>query len=185
MPTGMDSPMADAPAEPQTEEKSATGLALLFDGEAYTSVKVSVPDDTASEVSSYADDDEYDLTEPAPTLRPLVPRGTGALALASLGTGLCYDVRMRFHATTALQDDHHPEDPRRIFVIYEALCDAGLVQDEDYDEMAAQERIKHNILARIEARAATLPEILLVHTRAHYDFVRNSRGMAVFWPESL
>lgn len=96
------------------------------------------------------------------------------LQIAMLPTGLCYDVRMRFHCELQLHqraDDHHPEDPRRIFEIYQALCHAGLVDDP----MSTRPLVPQP-LARVMARNATAGEICLVHSAKHYAFMDNLRG---------
>ncbi|KAK6345073.1 Histone deacetylase hda1 [Orbilia javanica] len=82
-------------------------------------------------------------------------------------TGLCYDVRMRFHATLD-EEDVHPEDPRRIHVIYQALESAGLTK-------LPEDRTKHenedNMMLRIRAREVMEEEALLVHTPDHWRFL--------------
>ncbi|KAI9807599.1 MAG: hypothetical protein M1825_005539 [Sarcosagium campestre] len=88
-----------------------------------------------------------------------------ALPHSNLSTGLCYDVRMRYHATV-VEDDVHPEDPRRIFRIYEILREAGLVKDPN---MVGRGRPP--FLARIDAREATKAEVCLIHTAPHWDFI--------------
>lgn len=96
------------------------------------------------------------------------------LQIAMLPTGLCYDVRMRFHCELQLHqraDDHHPEDPRRIFEIYQALCHAGLVDDP----MSTRPLVPQP-LARVMARNATAGEICLVHSAKHYAFMDGLRG---------
>ncbi|KAI9814009.1 MAG: Histone deacetylase hda1 [Pycnora praestabilis] len=95
------------------------------------------------------------------------------LPRSSLSTGLCYDVRMRFHHELRQHGDVHPEDPRRIWAIYTELCEAGLVADT-----LAPGPPKKDLLARIPARHASIEEICLVHTRAHYDFVDDTRNMS-------
>lgn len=83
----------------------------------------------------------------------------------SLPTGLCYDVRMRFHSELQPRKDNvHPEDPRRIFAIYKDLCDAGLV-----DDPMAPGPLRQDLLLRIPARQATEAEICLIHTKSHYN----------------
>lgn len=97
------------------------------------------------------------------------------LQIAMLPTGLCYDVRMRFHCELQPHqraDDHHPEDPRRIFEIYQALCHAGLVDDP----MSTRPLVPQP-LARVLARNATPGEICLVHTAGHYKFMDELRSM--------
>lgn len=114
-------------------------------------------------------------------------RGTDAVAeaqlrrgLAMLRTGLCYDVRMRYHCELdppKQRVDFHPEDPRRIFVIYDVLCKAGLVDDRDTlkDEEGAKILVP-NPLMRVFARPATQAEICLVHDKKHYDFIESTKG---------
>ncbi|KAL8834659.1 MAG: hypothetical protein Q9170_003661 [Blastenia crenularia] len=97
-----------------------------------------------------------------------------------LGTGLCYDVRMRYHCELdppKQRLDFHPEDPRRIYHIYRELCQAGLYRDPQFNVA-----IVDKPLERIRARNATGPEIGLVHTAAHYHFVA---GTAVMNDEDL
>lgn len=93
------------------------------------------------------------------------------LQLAMLPTGLCYDVRMRFHCEIMplnSTEDHHPEEPRRIFAIYQELCKAGLVDDP----MATTPLVPQPML-RILAREASQEEIGTVHDARHYDFVKS------------
>ncbi len=100
--------------------------------------------------------------------------------LATLPTGLCYDVRMRYHCELdppKQRLDFHPEDPRRIFFIYEELCRAGLVDDRDNlkDEEGAKILVP-NPLMRVFARPATAAEICLVHDKKHLDFIESTKG---------
>lgn len=91
-----------------------------------------------------------------------------------LGTGLCYDVRMRYHCELEPPKrrlEPHPEDPRRIYHIYRELCQAGLYKDPQFNVP-----IIDRPLERIRAREATAPEICLVHTAAHYHFVESTAG---------
>ena len=92
-----------------------------------------------------------------------------------LATGLCYDSRMRYHSELdppKQRMDFHPEDPRRIFHIYEALCHAGLLQDPQFRVPAIVDRP----LVRIPARYAEAPEICLVHTAEHYANIAQTPG---------
>jgi histone deacetylase 6 len=95
------------------------------------------------------------------------------LPLASLATGLCYDVRMRYHCEVRPSSDVHPEDPRRIYYIYKELCRSGLVDDSKSSTLVPLP------LKRIPPRAATKEEISLIHTDAHYAFVLSTTGMCV------
>lgn len=118
---------------------------------------------------AYTHTSQVEVRIPPP---PRFPR----LPYSSSKTGLVYDARMRFHceplASMIREDDIHPEDPRRIYEIFEELRSAGLVQgsDED-DEDASDEQCW-----RIHARAASKAEICLVHTPDHYNFIRALRG---------
>jgi hypothetical protein len=86
-------------------------------------------------------------------------------------TGLCYDDRMRMHATVDI-NDIHPEDPRRIAVIYNALVQAGLV---DKSEVVGREAEESRFLYTIAARAAERDEITLNHTNELYDFIESTQ----------
>ncbi|KAJ5146545.1 Histone deacetylase superfamily [Penicillium bovifimosum] len=94
------------------------------------------------------------------------------LPLTSLATGLCYDIRMRYHCEVRPQSDVHPEDPRRIYYIHKELCNAGLV-----DSAESSRPLAPKTLQRIEARDATREEVTLIHTNAHYAFVRSTEDM--------
>lgn len=92
-----------------------------------------------------------------------------------LPTGLCYDVRMRYHCELdppKQRLDFHPEDPRRIYHIYRELCQAGLYKDPQFNVPIVEKPLQ-----RIQARNATPSEICLVHTPAHYNFVESTAGM--------
>lgn len=93
------------------------------------------------------------------------------LPLASLRTGLCYDIRMRYHCEVRPTADVHPEDPRRIYYIYKELCRAGLVDDPESSRPLAT-----RTLQRIDVRNATPEELFLVHAPEHYNFVESTKG---------
>ena len=104
--------------------------------------------------------DELDDAEHEPT----------APYVSSLPTGLCYDVRMRYHCELdppKQSRDFHPEDPRRIFKIYKELCMAGLVNDP----MLNNGNLIPNPLLRIDARDVSESEVCLVHDKKHWDFM--------------
>ncbi|KAL8693098.1 MAG: hypothetical protein Q9218_002022, partial [Villophora microphyllina] len=93
-----------------------------------------------------------------------------------LATGLCYDVRMRYHCELdppKQRLDFHPEDPRRIYHIYRELCQAGLYQDPNFSVPTVEKPLQ-----RIQARNATPQEICLVHTAVHYNFVANTASLS-------
>ncbi|KAK6359566.1 Histone deacetylase hda1, variant 2 [Orbilia brochopaga] len=97
-----------------------------------------------------------------------------ALPRASLRTGLCYDVRMRFHATLD-EEDLHPEDPRRIYYIYKTLCEAGLTKP--VDEPSVDDTNADDLMQRIPARDVKEEEVLLVHTPEHWQFLKTLPDM--------
>jgi histone deacetylase 6 len=98
------------------------------------------------------------------------PRG---LPTVNLPTGLCYDSRMRYHAEPQAPNAEsvHPEDPQRITKIYEELLQAGLVDDKNRPEYPP---CVERPLYRIEAREATVNEILLIHEQKQFDDVQQT-----------
>lgn len=117
------------------------------------------------------------LGQEQPSLASPVPEPSRnhGLPVASLPTGLCYDMRMRYHCEMEPHADRveiHPEDPRRIYEIYRALCLAGLVEDT-----MSKMPIVHNPLHRIYAREATQAEICLVHDLNHFIAVAKTKGL--------
>ena len=139
---------------------------------------------------------EYERTEPEPVRKPLKSslKGEGVrreadvwdypltkrraaprppkfppLPYASSQSGLVYDVRMRFHVENEpTEDDVHPEDPRRIHAIYESFVDAGLAWGD-----GTSGPTNEYYMGRIDARMVTKEEVCLVHTEAHYDWIRS------------
>ena len=96
---------------------------------------------------------------------------------SSLPTGLCYDVRMRYHCELdppKQRLDYHPEDPRRIFKIYKELCVAGLVKDD----LLNTGTLIPNPLLSIPAREVTEAEVCLVHDKKHFDFMKTTASKA-------
>lgn len=132
--------------------------AKLSDSES-TSAEHLLRRDSLVESNSDWSEDEDDMSKPG-------------LAVGSLPTGLCYDPRMRWHCEVNPSSDVHPEDPRRIYYIYRTLCKAGLVDDPSATRPLAPQTLK-----RIDARRAQEAEIILVHTEAHYAFVKGTRSM--------
>lgn len=113
----------------------------------------------------------------APPLSPIkkeasiVPKYS-PLPYSTSRTGLVYDVRMRFHVEPIPKDtDMHPEDPRRIYEVYNELCQAGLVDDPSNPELAGD-----YVLLRIPARPATQREVLACHSQKSWDFVMSLKG---------
>lgn len=97
------------------------------------------------------------------------------IPLASLSSGLCYDVQMRYHCEVRPTADVHPEDPRRIYYIYKELCRAGLVDDPESSRPLVSRPLK-----RINARNAMEEEVSLVHTPDHFAFVESTKGISLF-----
>ena len=95
---------------------------------------------------------------------------------SSLPTGLCYDVRMRYHCELdppTFRSDYHPEDPRRIFKIYKELCIAGLVKND----LLNVGPLIPNPLLNISARNVTEAEVCLVHDQKHFEFMRSTASI--------
>jgi histone deacetylase 6 len=108
---------------------------------------------------------DHDLTQLKDAPRP--PK-FDALPYATAQTGLVYDVRMRFHVEAIpTEEDVHPEDPRRIHAIFEAFVQAGLAWRE-----GTSGPLTDYYMGRIDARMVTMEEVLLVHTKAHWDWVQ-------------
>ena len=118
-------------------------------------------DERLSDFMDELDDEEHEPTTPY---------------VSTLPTGLCYDVRMRYHCELdppKERRDYHPEDPRRIFKIYKELCIAGLVKDD----LLNTGTLIPNPLVPIPARDVTESEVCLVHDKKHFDFMRSTSGM--------
>jgi histone deacetylase 6 len=101
------------------------------------------------------------------------------LPYSSSRTGLVYDARMRFHTElgSVADDDIHPEDPRRIWVIFHDLVINGLVDPATIPEEVAANVSHHpQRLLRIPARLAEPGEICLVHSEQHYEWVESLAG---------
>lgn len=162
MPYSMDAALPSAPdAPPRSEElptatngstSQVTGnqqLNLKPDTKGYVSLK-------AGQIKEVIKKKQY---------RP------NTLTYTNKKTGLCYDVRMRYHATVD-EGDMHPEDPRRIYFIYRALVEDGLIDDED-DPMSTQ-LPPAPILVKFRAREVTKVDACLVHTEAHWKFIEST-----------
>ena len=108
----------------------------------------------------------------------IVPPTKPKIHYTPLKTGLCYDVRMRYHAkiyTSYFEYiDPHPEDPRRIYRIYKILAENGLVQDP----MLSGVSDIGPLMMKLPVRPATRDELLEVHTAEHLDFLERTQKMA-------
>ncbi len=93
----------------------------------------------------------------------IVPKVEPQIRYTPLKTGLCYDVRMRYHAkifTSYFEYiDPHPEDPRRIYRLYKILAENGLINDP----MLSGTDDLGDLMVKIPIREATNEEILEVH----------------------
>ncbi|KAK9464085.1 uncharacterized protein V1516DRAFT_100484 [Lipomyces oligophaga] len=109
---------------------------------------------------------------------PLQTRTSDALPRALLKTGLCYDMRMRYHAKIINNAhdylDPHPEDPRRVYRIYKALADAGLV---GLAGATGAMHISSMVMQHIPAREAEKEEVTLVHDEKHWAFIERTTHM--------
>lgn len=108
----------------------------------------------------------------------LVPKIQPQLLYTPLRTGFCYDVRMRYHAkiVTSAFDyvDPHPEDPRRIYRVYKALAESGIIIDpklEGLDEVG-------DLMQKVPIRFASDDELLLVHTKEHVEFLKQTPDLS-------
>lgn len=140
----------------------------------YNDIANSIDPTKLTYVSSDSDDDLNPPTiilarkptkpraSPTKTMRPGVILSKFTKELTSrrrLKTGFVYDTAMSYHATPNPMEIH-PEDPRRIFKIFNILEQHGLLQECE----------------RIASRRATKQEILLVHNIIHYRKLRDTTG---------
>jgi histone deacetylase 6 len=129
----------------------------------------------AAESSTKAEPFSVDVSSDEPGSDTLLRRS--GIVVATLPTGLCYDVRMRYHCELdppKQRLDFHPEDPRRIYFIYKELCKAGLVAE---DKTSTSTSIFPKQLHRVNIRYATKEEICLVHDAKHFEFVKSTKGI--------
>lgn len=124
------------------------------------------------DVVKKAETDKKAMTGPI-----IVPPVKPNIYYTQLKTGLCYDVRMRYHAkifTSYFEYiDPHPEDPRRIYRIYKILAENGIVDDptlSGVDDIGS-------LMLKIPVRDATFEELLQVHTKEHLDFIERTMIM--------
>jgi len=133
-------------------------------------------DESTNSSSSDEDDGQENLSrKPAQIVEVVVNvPAEPHVPYASSRTGLVYDAQMRFHAElNSDEDDIHPEDPRRIWEIYNELVMAGLVDD---DQAPTEYSSKPFKLWRIPARLAEPAEVSLVHKPELYEWVGGLRG---------
>ncbi|KAJ9395721.1 hypothetical protein DTO282F9_7341 [Paecilomyces variotii] len=174
----MNGDQTSPPASPRPEKQHSSNVKSVIQTEVevetdgFSSTKILAKsvevEDTNAEYHEKADsimEENSDWSEEGAASAKGIPT-------ASLPTGLCYDVRMRYHCEVRPTADVHPEDPRRIYYIYKELCRAGLVDDpESLRPLASQP------LQRIPVRDATVDEISLVHDPDHYTFVESTKDM--------
>ncbi|GAA5805593.1 hypothetical protein HPULCUR_011113 [Helicostylum pulchrum] len=141
----------------------------------YNDIANSIDPTKLNYVSSDSDDDSKPPTiilarkptkpraSPTKTMRPGVILSKFTKELTSrrrLKTGFVYDTAMSYHATPNPMEIH-PEDPRRIFKIFNILEQHGLLRECE----------------RIASRRATKQEILLVHNIIHYRKLRDTADL--------
>lgn len=141
----------------------------------YNDIANSVDPITITYNSSSDDDEPKTITAVAPTKkpkkRPSPPKLARPAAILNaftrdltdrrhLKTGFVYDTAMSYHATPNPMEIH-PEDPRRIFKIFNILDKHGLLRECE----------------RINSRRATKQEILLAHNIIHYRKMRETAAL--------
>ena len=118
---------------------------------------------------------EESMKSSSSTESSVLPTGRKAF----LPTGCCYDDRMKLHANADWSNNpHHPEDPRRIEAIMKTFRDAGLIYTGSRFELEGLLKTSPTLwMWRIQARAATEPEICTAHTASHFQWVRSLSQM--------
>lgn len=138
---------------------------------------------TSSSGPAAAQEDKKVKLEPqaeaeVPGKKVIVPEVAPKVRYIPLKTGLCYDVRMRYHAKifTSYYEyiDPHPEDPRRIYRIYKILAEAGLINDPT---LAGVDNIG-DLMLKIPVREARADEILQVHSEEHLKYIESTAKMS-------
>ncbi|VEU20445.1 DEKNAAC101306 [Brettanomyces naardenensis] len=119
----------------------------------------------------------YTIDEKVDPKDVIVPMTKPKLLYVPLKTGICYDVRMRYHAKIYQSYleyiDPHPEDPRRIYRIYKILAENGLIDDPT---LSGRDNIG-NLMLKIPVRPASNAEILAVHSAEHLKFIESTQTM--------
>ncbi|KAG2196385.1 hypothetical protein INT47_012889 [Mucor saturninus] len=131
----------------------------------YNDIANSIDPEKLTHLVSDSDDNTTVMSKKARLSPPKTTRATVVFSkftkeLTSrrhLKTGFVYDTAMSYHATPNPMEIH-PEDPRRIFKIFNILEQNGLLGECE----------------RINSRRATKEEILLVHNIIHYRTLRQS-----------
>lgn len=169
MPYSMDTALPDAPAASSSIETQPAGA----NGSNSAMPSRVINQSTANQLSR-SDAGGY-ISLKAGQIKEIIKKKKykpNTLTYSNKRTGLCYDVRMRYHATVD-EGDMHPEDPRRIYFIYRALVEDGLIDDED--DMASEEQLRAQpVLAKFKAREVTKAEACLVHSEAHWKFIEST-----------
>jgi histone deacetylase 6 len=159
---------AISPSPPRVGSRTLPGVAQdeIMDDESTNSSSSDEEDGSSTENLSHKPTQVVEVVINVPA-EPHIP-------YASSRTGLVYDAQMRFHAElNSDEDDIHPEDPRRIWEIYNELVKAGLVDD---DQITAEYSSKPFKLWRIPVRLAEAAEVALVHKPELYNWVASLRG---------
>ncbi|KAF9569950.1 Histone deacetylase hda1 [Mortierella alpina] len=162
-PTDNPTPTEDAQADMEDAQPDAetTDVSMQDNNqEQAMSSSLSLPQSSRAESVEEADD-EPDWTEDTDMDTAVLMPQPEQLDGRSTKTGYVYDVRMRFH-NNVHGDDDHPEDPRRIWRIFDALNTAQCT-----DRMI-----------KIPSREATSEELGLVHTESHIDNITKTTVMS-------
>ena len=136
-------------------------------------------DESTNSSSSDEEEDQENLSRKGTQIVEVVVKVPAEphVPYVSSRTGLVYDAQMRFHAElNSDEDDIHPEDPRRIWEIYNELVKAGLVDD---DQAPTEYSSKPFKLWRIPVRLAEASEVYLVHKPELYEWVASLRGKPI------
>ncbi|KAF9094123.1 Histone deacetylase hda1 [Mortierella sp. AM989] len=118
--------------------------------------------DNISSVQSRIDNTDDSSPTSNATLQTIAPLPQpDRIGERSTRTGYVYDVRMRFHSNVH-GDEEHPEDPRRIWKIFDALKSKGCISR----------------MVKVQSREATNEELNYVHTADHINSITSTTDMS-------
>lgn len=175
-----DTAMSDAPTGPAALATNSFAIPLRVNGHADITVTSSYDSSRSRQVSPTEDRtasvawmSERFANDNVQVDKKADRKGKGrhiALPVSSLKTGLCYDVRMMNHMQ--IFESEHPEQPKRIFLIYKALVDAMLLVDPDISGVSKEP----GLMTRISAREVTYEEAMLAHSEEHWRYLASTAG---------
>ena len=137
---------------------SALDESLVAQPSATSTLSTSNYQHLPSDQTSDVEDDTYEFE---------FEKGQG-LVVSKLRSGFCYDTRMRYHSSL-LEEDQHPEDPKRIQSIHEWLVKAGLINKNGIDDSS-------HTLQRVFVKPASHIDVSLVHSDTHWRFIKDTAG---------